>query len=85
MSRENNEMPSCNHMQDEHSVVLTTLEALCLVTAATHAIRNGYDDAPEHLEDAVNAVLSQCNIDCTFAEDGTMVLTYNHEGVEDGE
>lgn len=78
--RKNPQMPSCNHMLDEHRVVLTTVEALSLISAATHAVRGGYDDAPEQLQDAVNALLNQCNIDCKFKKNGTMILTYNHEG-----
>jgi len=47
-----------------------------LVTAATHAVRSGFPDEDGGLlEDAVNAVLTQCSIDCEF--DGErMTLTY---------
>lgn len=70
-------MPQCDHMQEEHLVPLTAIEALSLVTAATHAVRSGYDDAPEWLEVAVNRVLEHCRIDCSFDDDGAMVLTYH--------
>lgn len=69
-------MPDCDCMNETHCVYLTTVEALSLITAATHAVRGGYDDAPTHLESAVNGLLEQCGIDCEFRDDGVMTLTY---------
>lgn len=69
-------MPKCDCMRDVHTVNLTTVEVLSIVSAATHGVRCGYDDAPLFLQDGINQLLNQCNIDCTFKKDGTMVLTY---------
>jgi len=66
----------CKHMHHTHCVYMTTLEALSLISAATHAVRSGYDDAGVILEFAVNGLLDQCNIDCEFDE-GSMTLTVN--------
>lgn len=71
--------PTCNHMSEMHYIPLQTIEVLSLVSAATHAVRSGYDDATEFLETAVNTLLNVSNIDCTFKKDGTMVLTVNPE------
>lgn len=71
-----NHMPKCDHMRDVHCINLTTIQVLSLISAATHAVRAGYDDAPDILEDGVNALLDQARIDCEF-EDDTMILTYN--------
>lgn len=68
--------PGCKHMQDTHAVFLSTIEALSLITAATHAVQHGYDEADEVLESAVNSLLDQCNISCEF-KDSAMVLTYH--------
>ena len=67
----------CMHMHHTHCVYMTTLEALSLISAATHAVRSGYDDGDDsYLESAVNGLLDQCNIDCEF--DGrSMTLTVN--------
>ena len=77
MKKKRKKKPECNCMQHVHTVHLETLEALQLVTAATHAVQNGYDDHVASLESAVNSVLQHCNIDCEWDDDGTMVLTYN--------
>lgn len=69
--------PDCKHMHHTHCVYMTTLEALSLITAATHAVRSGYDDDEDTLEDAVNGLLDQCSIDCHFDDDGVMTLTVN--------
>lgn len=71
-------MPKCNHMMDMHTVELPTIAVLSLVTAATHAVRNGYDtDNDFALEGAVNVLLDACHIECKCRKDGTMVLHYN--------
>lgn len=75
MKKKRKKKPECNCMQHVHTVQLDTLEALQLVSAATHAVQNGYDDHVVSLESAVNSVLQHCNIDCEW-DDGTMVLTY---------
>lgn len=70
-------MPKCDHMMDMHRPELPTIAVLSLVTAATHAVRTGYDtDDDSVLEYAINALLDQCHIECEF-EDGQMVLTYD--------
>jgi len=74
--KKKNSMPCCNHMLDVHAVRLTTVEVLTLISAATHGFRCGYDDAVENLQDGINKLLQQCNIDCKWDEDGTMILTY---------
>lgn len=77
MKKKRKKKPECNCMQHVHTVHLDTLEALQLVSAATHAVQNGYDDHVVSLESAVNSVLQHCNIDCEWDDEGTMVLTYN--------
>jgi len=76
MKKKRKKKPECNCMQHVHTVHLDTLEALQLVSAATHAVQNGYDDHVVSLESAVNSVLQHCNIDCEWDDEGTMVLTY---------
>ena len=76
MKKKRKKKPECNCMQHVHTVHLDTLEALQLVSAATHAVQNGYDDHVVSLESAVNSVLQHCNINCEWDDDGTMVLTY---------
>ena len=61
-------------MDKRHCLCLTRIEVLSLVSAATHGVRNGYDDAPEHIESAINQLLEQADIDCEFDDDGTMKL-----------
>lgn len=73
-------MPECNHMAETHRVKLTAIQVLSLISASTHAVRTGYDDAPEFLEEAVNELLEQTNTECKFKRDGTMLLTYNAKG-----
>jgi len=75
MKKKRKKKPECNCMQHVHTVHLDTLEALQLVTAATHAVQNDYDAVS--LASAVNSVLQHCNIDCEWDDEGTMVLTYN--------
>jgi hypothetical protein len=77
------DLPTCTHMSAFHDVRMPTIAALALVSAATHAVRHGYDDATDWLESAVNALLEAFDIDCEFEDDGTMVLTVNPE-VSDG-
>lgn len=63
-------------LADVYEVTMSVAEALALVTAATHAVRSGFPDEDGGLlEDAVNAVLNQCSIDCDFDGD-RMTLTY---------
>lgn len=63
-------------LADAYEVTMSVAEALALVTAATHAVRSGFPDEDGGLlEDAVNAVLNQCSIDCEFDGD-RMTLTY---------
>jgi hypothetical protein len=70
-------MPKCNCMMDMHHPELPTIAVLSLVTAATHAVRNGYDTDEDYvLTGAVNALLHQCHIECEF-KDGQMTLTYD--------
>jgi hypothetical protein len=76
MKKKRKKKPECSCMQHVHTVHLDTLEALQLVSAATHAVQNGYDDHVVSLESAVNSVLQHCNIDCEWDDEGTMVLTY---------
>jgi len=71
--------PTCKHMRASHDVRMPTIAALALVSAATHAVRHGYDDGTDWLEDAVNCLLDACGIDCEFEDDGTMILTVNPE------
>jgi hypothetical protein len=68
---------SINPMEKRHCLCLTRVEVLALVSAATHGVRNGYDDAPEQIESAINHLLEQADIDCKFDEDGTMTLVIN--------
>lgn len=71
------QMPECNCMMDMHHPELPTIAVLSLVSAATHAVRTGYDtDEDCVLKSAVNALLDQCHINCSF-EDGQMTLTYD--------
>ena len=70
----------CKHMTEGHQVRLLTIEALALISAATHAVKNGYDDGTDVLEDAVNELLHSCGIDCEWEDDGTMILTVNPKG-----
>lgn len=69
------DLPECEHMAAFHDIRMPTVAALALVSAATHAVRNGYDDGTDWLESAVNCLLESCGIDCDFEDDGTMVLT----------
>lgn len=73
-------MPTCKHMTERHTIRLLTIEALSLISAATHAVKNGYDDGTDVLEDAVNELLHSCGIDCEWEDDGTMILTVNPKG-----
>lgn len=63
-------------LSDVHEVHLSVAEAVALVLAATHAVRGGFDEGGDLLEDAVNTVLDHCSIDCEFDGDGGMSLTY---------
>ena len=75
----------CKHMTETHCVFMTTIEALALVTAATHAVRSGIDEGEafdEILEAGVNGILDQCNIDCEFDDDGGMTLVVNPIGAD---
>lgn len=69
------DVPTCKHMRRFHTVGMPTFAAMALISAATHAVRNGYDDRANCLEDAVNAMLEAFNIDCDFEDDGAMVLS----------
>lgn len=69
------DLPTCTHMSAFHDVRMPTVAAVALVSAATHAVRNGYDDGTDWLESAVNALLEAFDIDCEFEKDGTMVLS----------
>jgi hypothetical protein len=70
-------MPKCNHMAEMHRPELPTIAVLSLISAATHAVQNGYDTDDDYvLEGAINALLVQCHIDCTFKK-GKMILTYD--------
>jgi hypothetical protein len=74
----------CKHMAETHCVFMKTIEALALVTAATHAVRSGIDEGEafdDILEASVNGLLEQCNIDCEF-EDGVMTLVVNPIGAD---
>jgi hypothetical protein len=63
-------------LADVYEVTMSVAEALALVTAATQAVRSGFSDEDDGLlEEAVNAVLDQCSIDCEFDGD-RMTLTY---------
>lgn len=66
-----------NCMDDLHSLTLTTIEIMSLVSVATHGVQHGYEDGVEVLEEAVNRLLNQAGIDCAFDDDGVMTLTYN--------
>lgn len=69
-----------NCMDDLHSLTLTTIEIMSLVSVATHGVQHGYEDGVEILESAVNRILNQADIECEFDDDGVMTLTYNCGG-----
>jgi hypothetical protein len=58
----------------EHSVRLTTMEAIALCDAANYAANRGFDDGGNWLRAAFNSLMDQCGIDCEYTDSGRMNL-----------